>query len=111
MLASISLIARFILCDFKAYKHASTVRRISEVVEKIPIMQNDPSFTCRTWLKIIIDALFHDRIIKLNVSDVDALEGRAVDEADGVMRSIATREVVIDRKSAIPTFDMRFKKI
>lgn len=110
MFASISLIARFTLAQFKASKHAATIRRINEVVDNVVIVQDDPNFRCRTWLKLVVEGLMRAEIIKLNLVDADLLESRAINEADNVMKGIAAGEIVIDRKSAIPTFDMRLHK-
>lgn len=109
MLASVSLIARFMIGKFKTseHNHNATVRRINAAVAQVPINQSDTKLTCRTWLMRVLDVMMKEGLVELSVPDVASFERRVVAEADEVMRKIMVREIEIDKKSAIPLFDMR----
>lgn len=107
MVASISLIARFTLGKFKTRDHKATVQRIAEAVNSVPIDNDDPYLTCKTWLMQVIDILISEGIVKPSVPDAAALADRAKYEADEVMKKITARQIDITKKSAIPLFNMR----
>ena len=108
---SISLCARILLAKFDAKDRESTLVSVGEVLESVEIKQSNPTFTCRVWILIAVQALENNGLIKLNVPPV-GLEASVTAFGDKCMGDIQSRKVGIAKGGApaIPVLDMRSTK-
>ncbi|KAH8112985.1 hypothetical protein DFH11DRAFT_1605151 [Phellopilus nigrolimitatus] len=80
---------------------------LDEHLERVMVVQDDPAWTCRVWVKHAIDALRALVGEFASIPEADVLESEGIPFAEASLKSLLNGEVIIKAHSDIPMKDMR----